>query len=91
VALEKIEQVMRSKYHRKLNGDTALIVGMLILLVSVEGFILYKILTETWEIAKSFFYLYVIFVSLIVIIEAIGCLSVRNSIKKHMFEFEYYD
>ncbi len=86
-----INPAMESKYHRKLNGDSALIVGMLILLVSVEGFLLYKILSETWEIAKNFFYLYVIFAGLIIIIEAIGCLSVRSSIKKHMFEFEYYD
>ncbi len=86
-----IDQAMESKYHRKLNADSALIVGMLILLVSVEGFLLYKILSETWEIAKNFFYLYVIFAGLIIIIEAIGCLSVRSSIKKHMFEFEYYD
>ncbi len=89
--METSNQARESKYHRKLSGDTALIVGMLILLVGVEGFVLYKILTETWEIAGNFFYLYVIFVGLIVIIEAIGCLSVRNSIKKHMFEFEYYD
>lgn len=84
-------QAMESKYHRKLNGDSALIVGMLVLLISVEVFLLYKILNETWEIAKSFYYLYVIFAALIVITEAIGCLSVRSSIKKHMFEFEYYD
>ena len=89
--METINKATESKYHRKLNGDTVLIVGMLILLVGVEGFVLYKILTETWEISQNFFYLYVIFVGLIVIIEAIGCLSVRNSIKKHMFEFEYYD
>ena len=89
--METSNQAMESKYHSKLNGDTALIVGMLVLLVGVEGFVLYKILTETWEIAGNFFYLYVIFVGLMVVIEAIGCLSVRNSIKKHMFEFEYYD
>lgn len=89
--METNNQVMEAKYHRKLNHDTALIVGMLFLLVSVEGFVLYKILIETWEIAQSFFYLYIIFVGLVVIIEAIGCLSVRNSIKKHMLEFEYYD
>jgi hypothetical protein len=82
---------MKSKYHRKLNGDTVLVVGMLALLVSVEGFIIYKILAETWEIAGNFFYLYVIFVGLIVVIETIGCLSVRESIKNHMFEFKYYD
>jgi hypothetical protein len=57
----------------------------------VEGFVLYKILSETWEIAGNFFYLYVIFVGLMVVIETIGCLSVRNSIKNHMFEFRYYD
>ncbi|MGB9941218.1 monomethylamine permease [Methanosarcina sp.] len=84
-------QAMESKYHRKLNGDTGLIIGMLLLLVGVEGFVLYKILTETWEIAGDFFYLYVIFVGLMVVIEAIGCLSVRQSIKNHMFEFKYYD
>lgn len=64
---------------------------MLVLLVSVEGFIIYKILAETWEIAGNFFYLYVIFVGLIVVIETIGCLRVRESIKNHMFEFKYYD
>ena len=64
---------------------------MLALLVSVEGFIIYKILAETWEIAGNFFYLYVIFVGLIVVIETIGCLRVRESIKNHMFEFKYYD
>ncbi|MHB8102468.1 MAG: monomethylamine permease [Methanosarcina sp.] len=84
-------QAMESKYHRKLNGDTVLIVGMLALLVGVEGFVIYKILAETWEISGGFFYLYVIFVGLMVVIEAIGCLSVRKSIKTHMFEFRYYD
>lgn len=64
---------------------------MLALLVSVEGFIIYKILAETWEIVGNFFYLYVIFVGLIVVIETIGCLRVRESIKNHMFEFKYYD
>jgi hypothetical protein len=82
---------MESEYHRKLKGDTALIVGMLALLVGVEGFVIYKILAETWEISGGFFYLYVIFVGLMVVIEVIGCLSVRNSIKAHMFEFRYYD
>ena len=59
----------KSKYHRKLNGDTVLVAGMLALLVSVEGFIIYKTLVETWEIAGNFFYLYVIFVGLIIVIE----------------------
>jgi hypothetical protein len=89
--LETSKQVTESKYHRKLNGDTVLIVGMLALLVGVEGFVIYKILAETWEISGGFFYLYVIFVGLMVVIEAIGCLSVRKSIKTHMFEFRYYD
>jgi len=89
--LEMNNHAMESKYHRKLNGDTVLVVGMLVLLVSVEGFIIYKILAETWEIAGNFFYLYVIFVGLIVVIETIGCLRVRESIKNHMFEFKYYD
>lgn len=89
--MEISNQVLESKYHSKLNGDTALIVGMLALLVCVEGFIIYRILSETWEIASGFFYLYVIFIGLIILIEAIGCLSVRESIKNHMFEFKYYD
>ena len=89
--METSNQAMKSKYHRKLNGDTVLVVGMLALLVSVEGFVIYKILAETWEIAGNFFYLYVIFVGLIIVIETIGCLSVRESIKNHMFEFKYYD
>ncbi|WP_231585511.1 MULTISPECIES: monomethylamine permease [unclassified Methanosarcina] len=89
--LETNDPALEKKYHSKLNGDTVLVLGMLTLLVSVEGFVLYKILSETWEIAGNFFYLYVIFVGLLVLIETIGCLSVRNSIKNHMFEFKYYD
>jgi len=89
--LETNDPALESKYHSKLNGDTVLIVGMLVLLVGVEGFVLYEVLSETWEIAGNFFYLYVIFVGLLVVIETIGCLSVRNSIKNHMFEFKYYD
>ncbi len=89
--METNDQAMESKYHSKLNGDTILVVGMLALLVGVEGFIIYMILSETWEIASGFFYLYVIFMGLIVTIETIGCLRVRDSIKNHMFEFKYYD
>lgn len=89
--METSNQAMKAKYHRKLNSDTALIIGMLVLLVSVEGFVLYKVLIETWEISKNFSYLYVIFLGLVVTIEAIGCLGVRKSIRNHMFEFEYYD
>lgn len=89
--METNDQAMKSKYHSKLNGDTVLVVGMLALLVGVEGFIIYRILSETWEIASGFFYLYVIFMGLIVSIETIGCLRVRESIKNHMFEFKYYD
>lgn len=82
---------MENKYHSKLNGDTGLIIGMLLLLVGVEGFVLYRVLSETWEIAGDFFYLYLIFVGLVAGIEAVGCLSVRKSIKNHMFGFRYYD
>ena len=89
--METNDPALERKYHSKLNGDTVLVLGMIALLVSVEGFVLYKILSETWEIAGNFFYLYVIFVGLMVVIETIGCLSVRNSIKNHMFEFRYYD
>lgn len=89
--MEMNNKELESKYHSKLNGDTLLVVGMLALLVGVEGFIIYRILSETWEIASSFFYLYVIFIGLIILIETIGCLRVRESIKTHMFEFEYYD
>lgn len=89
--METNNQAMESKYHSKLNGDTGLIIGILLLLIGVEGFVLYKVLSETWEISGNFFYLYVIFVGLMVGIEAIGCMSVRQSIKNHMFEFKYYD
>lgn len=89
--METNNPATESKYHSKLNGDTVLVVGMLALLVGVEGFIIYKILSETWEIASGFFYIYIIFLGLIVVIETIGCLRVRQSIKTHMFEFKYYD
>ncbi len=87
----KINQEMESKYHSKLTGDSILVAGMLLLLVSVELFVISKILGATWEIASDFFYLYLIFFGLIVVVETIGCLRVRDSIKKHMFEFTYYD
>lgn len=80
-----------SKYRSKLNGDSMLIIGMLALLIGVEGFVISKILSATWEISSNFFYLYILFFGLIVSIEGIGCLRVRESIKKHMFEFQYYD
>ncbi|WP_440946294.1 monomethylamine permease [Methanosarcina sp. T3] len=89
--METNKQAMESKYQSKLNGDTVLVVGMLALLVGVEGFVIYKIFAETWEIVSGFSYLYVIFLGLIVSIETIGCLRVRKSIKNHMFEFKYYD
>lgn len=89
--MEMNDQARESKYHSKLTGDTALVVVMLALLVCVEGFTAYRILSETWEIASGFFYLYIIFIGLIVSIETIGCLKVRESIKNHMFEFKYYD
>lgn len=89
--METNNKELESKYHSKLNGDTLLVIGMLALLVGVEGFIIYRILSETWEIASSFFYLYIIFIGLIILIETIGCLRVRDSIKTHMFEFKYYD
>jgi hypothetical protein len=89
--LETNNQALESKYYSKLNGDTALVIGMLALLVCVEGFIIYRILSETWEIASDFFYLYITFIGLIVLIETIGCLRVRESIRNHMFEFKYYD
>ena len=89
--LETNNSALESKYHGKLNADTMLVIGMLILLVVVEVFVLYEVLTRTWEIASDFFYLYVVFLGLLIVIETIGCWSVRKSIKKHMFEFEYYD
>ncbi|MCQ1537117.1 monomethylamine permease [Methanosarcina sp. KYL-1] len=82
---------MEKKYHSKLNGDSVLVVGMLALLIGVELFVIGKIVGATWEIASNFYYLYVIFFGLIVVVETIGCLRVRDSIKKHMFEFTYYD
>lgn len=86
-----INPEMERKYHSKLNGDTVLVVGMLALLIGVELFVIGKILGATWEIASNFYYLYVVFFGLIIVVETIGCLRVRDSIKKHMFEFTYYD
>ena len=86
-----INPEMESRYHSKLKGDSILVAGMLVLLVGVELFVIGKILMETWEIASNFFYLYLIFFGLIVGIETVGCLRVRDSIRNHMFEFTYYD
>ncbi|MDD3041345.1 MAG: monomethylamine permease [Methanosarcinaceae archaeon] len=82
---------LESKYHSKLKGDSLMILGMLALLIGVETFVIGKVLSATWEISSGFSYLYIVFVGLVVGIEAIGCLRVRDSIRNHMFEFRYYD
>ena len=82
---------LESKYHSKLKGDSLMILGMLALLIGVETFVIGKVLSATWEISSGFSYLYIVFFGLVVGIEAIGCLRVRDSIRNHMFEFRYYD
>ncbi|MCQ1537346.1 monomethylamine permease [Methanosarcina sp. KYL-1] len=74
--------------------DSVLIAVMLILLYSVQLFLVYSVFSATKPVLSEYSGLvpvYLLFVGLMFTIETIGCLRVRQSIKQHMHEFRYYD
>jgi len=84
--------VNKKKYERGLQKDTYLIVGAILLLILVEGYVVYTILSHAGPAVPSWIMgLYVFFFLLVVGIEIIGYWQVRHSLKQHMHEFEYYE
>ncbi|WP_445475772.1 monomethylamine transporter [Methanococcoides methylutens] len=81
-------------YHNKLKQDAGVIILVLGLLYFSETYIVYNILSTLWgEVPGlgTIWPIYIVFYLLLIGIETIGCLRVYNSIKEHMFDFEYYD
>lgn len=84
--------VDENKYKSKLVQDTMMIMVALGLLVIVELYVVYSILSVAGEaLPGGFAGVYLIFVGLVIGIETVGYWKVRHSIREHMHEFEYYD
>lgn len=82
------------RYQSKLKQDVGVILLLLGLLYFSEIFMAYTILTTIWDSVpelSSIIWVYILFISLLLGIETMGCIRVYKSIKEHMFEFEYYD
>ncbi|WP_135612614.1 monomethylamine transporter [Methanococcoides sp. AM1] len=91
---DKNTRIDSAKYVRKLRGDAGVVVLLLIIMYFSEIFILYKTITTLWGKIPELSVilpLYIIFLILLLSIETIGCLRVYNSIKEHMYSFNYYD
>ncbi|WP_370572142.1 monomethylamine transporter [Methanomethylovorans sp.] len=83
-----------NRYHSKLKQDAGVILLLLALLYFSEIYMIYNILATIGAnvpIPFTLMGLYVLFIILLLGIETLGCVGVYNSIRKHMFEFEYYD
>lgn len=83
-------------YNNKLKQDAGIIALILGLLYFSETFIVYKILSVILGSgavpeANALLPVYLIFVVLLLGFETIGCIRVYNSIKEHMYDFNYYD
>ncbi|WP_440952114.1 monomethylamine transporter [Methanococcoides sp. FTZ1] len=81
-------------YNNKLKQDAGVILVVLGLLYFSETYIVYNILSILWgEVPElgSIWPIYIVFYLLLIGIETIGCVRVYNSIKEHMFDFNYYD
>ncbi|MBN2110424.1 MAG: monomethylamine permease [Methanosarcinaceae archaeon] len=81
-----------SRYKSGLMKDTYLIIGAILLLIAVEGYVVYMILYYAGSAVPSWIMIvYLVFFLLALGIESIGYWQVRHSIKQHMHEFRYYD
>lgn len=84
--------VDEGKYNSKLGQDTMIIFVALGLLVVIELFVAFSILSVAGPaLPGGLIGIYYLFIGLVIGIETIGYLHVRKSIKQHMVEFEYYD
>ncbi|WP_406655960.1 monomethylamine permease [Methanolobus sp. ZRKC2] len=87
-----MDAVKEAKYKDGLRKDTYLIAGAILLLIFVEGYVVYTILSYAGSaVSSGIMGLYILFFLLVVAIETIGYWKVRHSIKQHMYEFRYYD
>ncbi len=90
----KLANIDNNRYHSKLKQDAGVILLLLALLYFSEIYMIYNILATIGAnvpIPFTLMGLYVLFIILLLGIETLGCVGVYNSIRKHMFEFEYYD
>jgi len=86
--------INNNRYQSKLKQDAGVIVMLLALLYFSEIYMIYNILAiigSSVPIPSTLMGLYILFIILLLGIETLGCIGVYNSIKKHMFEFKYYD
>ncbi|MDW7732438.1 MAG: monomethylamine permease [Methanolobus sp.] len=84
--------VKETKYDDGLRKDTYLIVGAIALLIIVEGYVVYTVLSYAGSaVSSSIIGLYILFFLMIVFVETIGYWQVRHSLKQHMQEFGYYE
>ncbi|WP_094227650.1 hypothetical protein [Methanolobus psychrotolerans] len=87
-----MDEAIESRYNGSFAKDTYLIAGAITLLIIVEGYVVFTILSQAGSaVPSSIRGLYLLFFGLVVGIETIGYLQVRKSIKQHMFDFRYYD
>jgi len=89
-----LSNINNNRYHSKLYQDAGVIVLLLALLYFSELFMIYNVLSTIGTnatIPSTLLGLYALFITLLLGIETLGCMGVYRSIKKHMFEFEYYD
>lgn len=90
----KLANIDNNRYQSKLHQDAGVIVLLLALLYFSELYMVYNIVSiigPSVSIQSTLLGGYVLFMILLLGIETLGCVGVYNSIKKHMFEFEYYD
>lgn len=86
--------INNNRYRSKLHQDAGVIVLLLALLYFSEMYMIYNIVAIIGvevPISSILMGLYVLFIILLLGIETLGCVGVYTSIKKHMFEFKYYD
>ncbi|WP_319506179.1 monomethylamine permease [uncultured Methanolobus sp.] len=85
-------EVNEAKYKGAFAKDTYLIAGAIALLITIEGYVVYNVLSLSGSVVSPAIRgIYIVFFLLVVGIETIGYWQVRHSIKQHMFEFKYYD
>lgn len=87
-----MDGVSETKYNKAFAKDTYLIVGAIALLITVQGYVVFTILSAAGSVVSpAIRAIYVVFFLLLVGIETMGYWQVRQSIKQHMFDFKYYD
>ena len=87
-----MQEVDKARYNGEFAKDTFLIAGAIALLIVVEGYVVYNVLSLAGPaVSPTIRGIYLLFFGLIVGIETIGYWQVRHSIKQHMYDLKYYD